>query len=228
MFYSYTLTITKLILLLTKQAVNRLPEGCNFVFGRDFYKDTTGGRLLMLGKLEDSHMSRYRLSRMFAALQMIGAFAAVLPLATLDSRAARAVNVQSDSAGRRDANDLAKISEQWAKEWGAKNLEALIGLYAEDAVFLPATGSRVTGRAAIRNLFEKALAVNTSELRVHSKAAEQSGNLAYDSGEYEEFMSSGGVTRSGRGNYLVVFRRNSKNQWHIVEHMWTDVPTTGQ
>ena len=126
------------------------------------------------------------------------------------------------------ASGVAQISEKWAKEWSAKNVDALIALYAEDAVFLPANGSRVTGRAAIRDLFEKALAANTSDVRVHSKVTEQSGDLAYDSGEYEETATSGGVTRSGRGNYLVVFRRSGKDQWRIVEHMWTDAPTTGQ
>jgi ketosteroid isomerase-like protein len=102
----------------------------------------------------------------------------------------------------------------------------VIALYADDAVFLPATGSRVTGRAAIRDLFEKALAANASELHLQSKVTEQSGNLAYDSGDYEEKMVSGGITRSGRGNYLAVFRREGRNQWRIVEHMWTDVLTT--
>lgn len=172
-------------------------------------------------------MSPYRLLRIFVAILMIGAFTALLLMA-VDARGAHSVNRQSNPAGPRRASGVAQISEQWAREWSAKNLDALIALYSQDAVFLPATGSRVTGRAAIRELFEKALAGNTSDLRVQSKVTEQSGNLAYDSGEYEETTTSGGVKRPGRGNYLVVFRRDAKNQWRIVEHMWTDVPTTRQ
>ena len=173
-------------------------------------------------------MSSYRPSRTSIAILMIGAFVALLIMATVDARAVRSVSIQSQLVGTRSAPDVARLSERWAKEWSAKNLDSVIALYAEDAVFLTATGSRVTGRAAIRDLFEKALAANTSDLSVHSKVTEQSGNLAYDSGEYEETMTSGGVKRSGRGHYLVVFRRNSKNQWQIVEHMWTDAPATGQ
>jgi uncharacterized protein (TIGR02246 family) len=146
----------------------------------------------------------------------------------LDDWAVRSLGIQSHPVEQRAASGVAKISERWSKEWSAKNLDALIPLYAEDAVFLTATGSRTTGRAAIRDLFEKALAVNTSELHVLSKVTEQSGNLAYHSGEYEETSTSGGVKRSGKGNYLVVFRRDGKNQWRIVQHMWTDVPATGQ
>jgi uncharacterized protein (TIGR02246 family) len=172
-------------------------------------------------------MSPQRVSRISSAILTIGAFAALQLTTTVDARDVRSVTVQS-RPGSRDASGVAQISAQWAKEWSAKNLEALIALYADDAVFLPATGTRVTGRAAIRDLFEKALAGNPSELHLQSRVAEQSGNLAYDSGDYEEKTVSGGITRSGRGNYLAVFRRDGKNQWRIVEHMWTDVPATRQ
>ena len=92
----------------------------------------------------------------------------------------------------------------------------------------PITGSRITGRSAIRELFSGALATHSSELHVRSKRTEQSGQLAYDSGEYEETSTAGGVKHSGRGNYLVVFRREGKNQWRIIQHMWTDLSTPEQ
>jgi uncharacterized protein (TIGR02246 family) len=174
------------------------------------------------------HLSTYQLSKLSVAILMIGVFAALLILATAAARTERSVNPRSNPVGQGSASGVAQISETWGKEWSAGNLNALIALYAEDAVFLPANGSRVTGRSAIRDLFEKAQAVNTSDLRIHSKVMEQSGDLAYDSGEYEETGTSGGVPRSGRGNYLVVFRRQGKNQWRIVEHMWTDAPGTGK
>jgi uncharacterized protein (TIGR02246 family) len=173
-------------------------------------------------------MSTHRVSKISSAILTVGALAALQLTTTADARDVRSVTVQSRLAGPRDVSGVAQISARWAKEWSAKNLEAVIALYADDAVFLPATGSRVTGRAANRDLFEKALAANTSELHLESKVTERSGNLAYDSGDYEEKTISGGIARSGRGNYLAVFRRDGKNQWRIVEHMWTDVPTTKQ
>jgi uncharacterized protein (TIGR02246 family) len=159
------------------------------------------------------------LSRVSVSSLIISAGAALLFIAAADARAQTAPR----AAARGQTTGVAQISERWAKEWGAKNLAAVIALYADDAVFLPSTGSRVTGRAAIRDLFEKALATNTSNLHVRSKVTEQSGDLAYERGEYEETMTSAGVTRSGQGNYLVILRRNG-NQWLIVEHMWTDIP----
>ncbi len=167
-------------------------------------------------------MSRYLLIRSLVASLTVGVFASVLLLPAMDAQAWR--TIENQTADRPGVSDITKIGERWAKEWGAKNLEGVLALYAEDAVFLPSTGSRVTGRAAIRELFAGALASHSSKLQVRSKVTEHSGDLAYDSGEYDETSTSGGVTKSGRGQYLVVVRREGKDQWRIVQHMWTDLP----
>ena len=166
-------------------------------------------------------MSRYLLIKSLAVSLALSVFASVLILTGMDVQALSPTINQT--AVRPGVSDVTKISERWAKEWGAKNLEGVLALYAEDAVFLPSTGSRVTGRAAIRQLFAGALASHSSKLTVHSKVTEHSGDLAYDSGEYEETSTAGGVTKSGRGQYLVILRRE-KDQWRIVQHMWTDLP----
>ncbi|HUS12879.1 MAG TPA: SgcJ/EcaC family oxidoreductase [Pyrinomonadaceae bacterium] len=168
------------------------------------------------------------MSRQIARVSVASLIVALLFMATVEAGIGRSVSKRAGSNGQRSVSRVERISEQWAKEWSGRNLDALMALYADDAMFLTATGSRTTGRAAIRALFEKALAANASELRVQSKATEQSGQLAYDSGQYEETTTTGGVKRSGRGNYLVVFRRDRKKQWRIVQHMWTDVPDTGK
>jgi uncharacterized protein (TIGR02246 family) len=172
-------------------------------------------------------MLSFRQSRISVVILMIGA---LLLVSVVEARAVRLSRKQSSSTGRPSVNGVAGISEQWAKEWSAGNIDALMALYAEDAVFLTATGSRTTGRAAIRELFEKALAASTSDLHVQSKVTEQSGQLAYDSGQYEETTTTttGGVKRSGSGNYLVVLRRDRRKQWRIVQHMWTDLRESGQ
>jgi len=171
---------------------------------------------------------RTHMSRRIAGVSVAILIVVLLFMATVEARAVRLSRKQSNYTGRPSMNRVAGISEQWAKEWSAKNLDALMALYAEDAVFLTATGSRTTGRVAIRKLFEKALAASTSDLHVQSKVNEQSGQLAYDSGEYEETTTTGAVKRSGGGNYLVVLRRDGRKQWRIVQHMWTDLRESGQ
>ncbi len=176
-------------------------------------------------------MLRYQPTRGLLARLLIGTGVVVVMSAAV---AAQGLDDLQDSVPnrrprppRKHVNAIAQVSERWAKEWSAKNLEGLMALYAEDAVFMPATGSRFTGRAEIRELFAGALASHPSKLQVTSVVTGQSGNLAYDSGEYEEIKPGAGV-RSGSGSYLVVLRRDRRNRWRIVQHMWTDLTSVGQ
>ena len=123
-------------------------------------------------------------------------------------------------------NDLAKVSELWAHDWSAKQLDQVIELYAQDAVFLTGTGDRITGRTAIRTALKKALDTNTPYLTVRSLVTEQSGNLGYDSGDYRETITpvSGEGKRESHGNYVIVFKRQPNGKWLIIEHVWTDAP----
>jgi uncharacterized protein (TIGR02246 family) len=151
--------------------------------------------------------------------QMAGGSSTVKPAA--------ATGNQAPSGARKD---LAKISEQWARAWSARQLDQVMELYAPDAVFLPGTGDRITGRAAIRAAFKTALEINTSNLSVRSIVTEDSGTLAYDSGDYREAITpvSGGGQRELQGNYVVVFRRQPDGKWLIIQHVWTDAPTAGK
>lgn len=175
-------------------------------------------------------MLRYQPTKGLVARLLMVVGVVVLMAAAVDAQ--DLPELQDSVTGRRPhrkpVNAIAKVSERWAKEWSAKNLEGLLALYAEDAEFLTATGSRITGRTAIRELFAGALASHPSKLQVTSTVTGQSGNLAYDSGEYEEHSTSGGEVPSSLGNYLVVVRRDRKNRWRIVQHMWTDLTSVGK
>jgi len=152
----------------------------------------------------------------FVALRVLVAVVAVAS-ATVDTARAHG----GDPTG---STDVASVSEQWAKLWSAKNLDGVVALYAEDAVFLPSTGTRVEGRDAIRELFKSALAAYDPDITVRSTKSEIVGDLAYDIGEYRETVMNKGVASTGRGSYLVVLRRSPSNRWLIVSQMWTDEP----
>ena len=68
--------------------------------------------------------------------------------------------------------------------------------------------------------FQETLAVNDPTLHMHRAVTEQSGKLAYESGDYRETIVSGGKGRDYRGHYLFVLR-NQNGHWLIVEQMWT-------
>lgn len=129
-------------------------------------------------------------------------------------------------ARSRIARELSRVNGQWAEFWRAKQLDEIVGLYAPNAVFLTGTGDRIDGRAAIRAAFKTALETHQSDLTPRSLVTEVSGNLAYDSGDYQETITPalGGVKTESKGNYVIVFKRQSNGKWLIIEHVWTDAP----
>jgi len=117
------------------------------------------------------------------------------------------------------------VSTAWAANWNAKYLDAVMKLYAPEPVFLPAIGPRWTGAAAIRKNFAGLLAIYNPHLVLHPVKIEFSGDLAYDSGAYEETVMpvKGGAPIRAKGNYLFLFKRAANGNWKILEQTWTSL-----
>jgi ketosteroid isomerase-like protein len=119
-------------------------------------------------------------------------------------------------------SEIAKARDLWVTEWNLRQINQVMALYAPDAMFLTASGERAVGQAAIRNLFESMRNSNMSNLRLHSLAVEQSGDLAYDSGSYRETAALPDNPRHEiAGSYLAVYKLQPEGRWLIVQHVWT-------
>jgi len=118
---------------------------------------------------------------------------------------------------------LAKIREAWVQDLRSKQLEPILKFYAPDAVFLQPTGERLTGSAALRTLFQTILSTFNSDLILHSQNLETSGDLAYDSGDFQEILATiaTGAKITGKGSYIILFRRQASGSWQIVQQAWT-------
>jgi uncharacterized protein (TIGR02246 family) len=125
--------------------------------------------------------------------------------------------------------EIAAIRADWVKYLHSKQLEPEMALYAQDAVFLQPTGERITGLPAIRKLFTEVMAAVTSEPVMTSVNLEVSGDLAYDSGEYNETLTTvaTGARSEVRGGYLMVLKRQPDGQWRIQQQMWSYFPDSG-
>jgi uncharacterized protein (TIGR02246 family) len=121
------------------------------------------------------------------------------------------------------AAEPAAVSVQWAAVWSAKDLDGLMALYAPEPAFLTTSGERWQGASTIRAHFAEGLAEYNPQLTVTSLKSEASGDLAYDSGSYEETTAAvkGGGAIHARGNYLFVFQRQKDGRWKILEQAWT-------
>ena len=124
---------------------------------------------------------------------------------------------------------LAKLREAWVQDLRTKQLEPILKFYAPDASFLQPTGERLTGSAALRALFQTIMATFNSDLTLHSRSLEASGDLAYDSGDYEESLTNiaSGTKINSKGSYIIIYKRQPNGSWQIVQHVWTGVPPPG-
>lgn len=115
------------------------------------------------------------------------------------------------------------VSAQWAGYWNAKNLSAVLTLYGDDPVFCPTNGHSWNGSAAIRKNFAGLLAVYDPRIVLTGVKSETAGDLAYDSGTYEEVIApvKGGKAIHAAGTYLFLFKRDKHKRWRIVEQTWT-------
>jgi uncharacterized protein (TIGR02246 family) len=120
--------------------------------------------------------------------------------------------------------EISKLRAEWVKDLHTKQLDQIAALYADDAEFLLATGTRVSGRAAIRELCKNVMATMTSDITLRTATSERSENLAYDSGDYSETLTSvaDGAVTPYKGTYVMIFRRQANGAWVIAEQVWTD------
>jgi ketosteroid isomerase-like protein len=145
-----------------------------------------------------------------------------------------AVTSLSAQTSPNSAKEIATIRQQWETNWNAKNLEALVKLYSQDAVLLTSAGQRIAGRDAISNYLKKALDSLIGPLSIKSISEEDSGNLAFDSGSFTDKTAntdlsgkpgtSGGVQQQTEGYYLIVLKRQGDGRWLIQQQSSTDVP----
>ena len=124
---------------------------------------------------------------------------------------------------------LAKIRETWVQDLRAKKLEPILKFYAPDAVFLQPSGERITGSTAIRALFQSIMSTFNSDLTLQSHNLETSGDLAYDSGDFQETLTNvaTGAKISSKGSYITIFKRQPNGSWQIVQQVWTGSPPPG-
>jgi ketosteroid isomerase-like protein len=149
------------------------------------------------------------MSQRFACLAWIGLYAAA-GMMTGEAQAAPSPS---------------ELSTIWAADWSAKNLDAVMQLYAPNPVFLPTVGASWNGLSTIRKNCAGLQARFNPHIAVHSLWSTASGELAYDSGSYEETLvpTAGGKAIHAMGNYIFIYQRRANGSWKIVEQTFTEL-----
>ena len=86
------------------------------------------------------------------------------------------------------------------------------------------------GSAALRTLFQNIMATFNSGLTLHSQNLETSGDLAHDSGDFQETLTTiaTGAKITSKGSYIMIFKRQADGSWQIIQHAWMGTPPPGE
>ncbi|HPC61113.1 MAG TPA: SgcJ/EcaC family oxidoreductase [Verrucomicrobiota bacterium] len=120
-----------------------------------------------------------------------------------------------------DLKAIKQLAADWRAGWLAGDVEALLSLYADDPVLLPQGQPAVSGKAAIRELYQAVFkeVVITSESSLMEM--EISGNLGYFWSTYKISATpkAGGAPIQSEGKSLFVVRRVAGGAWKIARLM---------
>ncbi len=73
------------------------------------------------------------------------------------------------------------------------------------------------------------MATFDSNLTLHSQKLETSADLAYDSGDFQETLTTiaNDAKIATKGSYIIIFKSQPNGSWQIVQHVWTGTPPPG-
>lgn len=115
--------------------------------------------------------------------------------------------------------DIGEIRNSWQQAAAAGNLDSVAALYAEDAVFVDASGETIEGRSAIQEMLTEGFQGVTS-VEISSTESVLGTDLASDLGTWTQTVRTpDGQEQTLNGQYLVVLRRQADGSWRIVQHL---------
>jgi ketosteroid isomerase-like protein len=104
--------------------------------------------------------------------------------------------------------------------FNAKDVNKILTLYTENAVFMPPNKPLLRGRDSLKQFYDGLLNGGSKDLKITPADVAGHGPLAYESGSYS--MMNGTVP--DRGKYLFIFR-NTGGNWKIEYTSWSsDLP----
>ena len=123
----------------------------------------------------------------------------------------------SDTAA--DEAALRAADQTFMRAYWKGDLETVVALYAEDAVFLPANAPDVKGRDAIRKYYATDMAgLKPGEAGMILESTQGvSGNLGWSSGRAKDTAANGATT--GTWKFLSVSRKVN-GKWLYIRDIW--------
>ncbi len=127
------------------------------------------------------------------------------------------VDVEADKAAIREAD------RQFSEAAGAKDVEGVVSLFADDAQLLPPDAPAITGKEGVRNFASEITAIPGFAVSWQTTQAEvsRSGDLGYTLATLELSVNDADgnpVTR--RGKDVHVWKKQPDGSWKVVIDIW--------
>jgi uncharacterized protein (TIGR02246 family) len=119
---------------------------------------------------------------------------------------------------------IAQGYRHWVEATQHKDVEAVLELYADDAIVLPPGGEHIAGRERIREFYKKYYADLFQLLNedFSSTSLVLRDDLAIETADYSGEIDRGQKGKSHfKGKNLVVWKREKSGSWKIFRDMWS-------
>jgi uncharacterized protein (TIGR02246 family) len=153
---------------------------------------------------------------------------AIILLAVAFSPFARA----ADNGPAADIAALKANEVRWNQDFKNKDLDKLVGHYAEDAVLMTPGESAAMGKPAIRTALGQMISDPALSLQFQMRniAVSRSSDLAYTEGSYTLTVTDPATKKPihDKGSYVTVYRKQSDGSWKAVSDIATSEMAPGK
>lgn len=106
--------------------------------------------------------------------------------------------------------------QRFQELWNAGDVDGLLDLYADDAVYVAPGGQELRSRGEIQAMLEQ-LAKLGSKTRLELLRLSENGDLALErTGWTMQFPGEGDATTEQSGSSTVVLRRGDDGEWRMI------------
>ena len=115
----------------------------------------------------------------------------------------------------------------WTEAAKAKNVDAIVSLYVDDATVLPEEKDAVSGKNAIRAFYTDWFAKQDKlmDQKFENINSVQEGDLLIDSTMYSGTLVKDNKEIAFKGKRLVVWKRQFQGPWKILRDAWNNSPS---
>ena len=134
----------------------------------------------------------------------------IAALALTVAVSACATGAREQGFTRADQDAIRKNAEDLAAAFNAKEVDKVLGFYAENSVFMPPNAPLLRGRDPLKSFYDGMIEQGATDLRLEPDEVSGHGPIAYESGTYSVSYAKG--DQRDRGKYLLVLR-NMGGTW---------------